>query len=346
MRNTLWMGNILISLLMVGCQERTPKKPVERNFQMGAIYWTPPQAVDSVVRKGVKHILDNSDILTAQIPWEPADTSFINRVKWIADLAHDHGRGLIINLDWLADNRKGIRGAGWCFAEPATQQKFTKTVIDICNQYQPNYLNLGVESNFYALTDSSDFKAFLRVYHSTKQLVNERFPSIKVSVSMQLELLMGNHTSWSKTATMDVFNAFNNDFDIIALSTYPHSNTREFDNFKTLTKLLQQTKKPFGIFETSVPTSLYSEQKQDAYLTELLAYLQQSRQCKVLIWTSIADTQPRAAKQPWIHYLGLYQSDFTPKQAASEWTNWRSRPLRPLNDSLRAADSETATVDR
>lgn len=309
---------------------------------MGAIYWTSQKSPDSVVKQGVKYTLDNSDILTAQIPWTPTDTNFLKRVKWIADLAHDHERSLIVNLDWLADNRKGIRGTGWRFAQPATQQKFIETALSICEQYHPEYLNLGVETNFYALTDSADFKAFLRTYHTTKQLVNKRFPATKVSVSLQLELLMGNHTSWSKKATMEVFNAFNNDFDIVALSTYPHSNTRAFDNFKSLTKLLQQTKKPFGIFETSVPTSLYSEQKQDAYLTELLDYLQQSRQCNLLVWTSIADTQPLSTKLPWIHYLGLYQSTFMPKKAASEWAAWRARPLRLLNDSLRAAGLETA----
>lgn len=346
-RHLLCASSILITLVLEGCQGQPPKaKTEERSFQMGAIYWTPQQAADTVVKKGVKYMLDNSDVLTAQIPWTPTDADFLKRVKWIADLAHDHERSLIVNLDWLADNRKGIRGTGWRFAQPTTQQKFIETALSICEQYHPDYLNLGVETNFYALTDSADFKAFLRTYHTTKQLVNKRFPATKVSVSLQLELLMGNHTGWSETATMEVFNAFNNDFDIVALSTYPHSNTREFDNFKSLTKLLQQTKKPFGIFETSVPTSLYSEQKQDAYLTELLTYLQQSRQCKLLVWTSIADTQPLASKQPWIHYLGLYQSNFTPKKAASAWASWRSRPLRLLNDSLKAAGSETATVVR
>lgn len=336
--------SILTSLMLHGCQERNTKTTTaERGFQMGAIYWTPHQAADTVVKQGVKYTLDNSDVLTAQIPWVPSDTSFLERVKWIADLAHSHKRGLVINLDWLADDRKAVRGAGWRFAQPATQQKFVETALRICEQYHPEYLNLGVETNFYALTDAADFKEFLRIYHSTKHLVNQRFPATKVSVSLQLELLMGNHTNWSKTATMEVFNAFNNDFDIVALSTYPHSNTREFDNFKSLTKLLRQTKKPFGIFETSVPTNLYPEQKQNAYLTALLAYLQQSRQCELLIWTSVADTQPLVAKQPWIHYLGLYQSNFAPKQAVSAWAAWRARPLRLLGDSLRVIGSGTAT---
>ena len=346
-RHLLCAWSILITLVLEGCQGQTSKAQIEgRSFQMGAIYWTPQQAADSVVKQGVKYTLDNSDVLTAQIPWMPTDADFLKRIKWIADLAHDHDRSLIVNLDWLADNRKSIRGAGWSFAQLTTQQKFIGTALEICEQYHPNYLNLGVETNFYALTDSADFKAFLLTYHTTKQLVNKRFPATKVSVSLQLELLMGNHTGWSETATMEVFNAFNNDFDIVALSTYPHSNTREFDNFKSLTKLLQQTRKPFGIFETSVPTSLYSEQKQDAYLTELLTYLQQSRQCKLVVWTSIADTQPLAAKQPWIHYLGLYKFNFTPKKAASAWAAWRLRPLRLLNNSLKAAGSETATVVR
>jgi hypothetical protein len=63
----------------------------------------------------------------------------------------------------------------------------------------------------------------------------------------------------------------------------------------------------------------------------------------LLVWTSVADTEPLAAKQQWIHYLGLYRSNFAPKQAASEWAAWRSLPLRTTNVSPRAAGSETAT---
>ncbi|WP_139921396.1 glycosyl hydrolase 53 family protein [Hymenobacter sp. DG01] len=311
---------------------------------MGTIYWKPQQASDTVIKQGVKHLLDNSEILTAQIQWEPGTKDFLDRVKWIADLAHEHQRSLIVNLDWLADSRQQLRGKGWRFAQPETQQKFMETALSVCERYHPEYLNLGVEANFYALTDSSDFKVFLKTYHATKQRIKQRFPNTKVSISFQLELLMGNHTNWGKVATLEVLKAFGDDFDILALSTYPHSNSRKFGNLSSLSAILNLTNKPVGIFETSVPSSQYPETKQQQYLADLLAYLQRSERCEVLVWTSTIDTQAPAPKQSWIHYLGLFHADFTPKLAVATWSSWLKRPHQ--RQTIKSSGGGTAKVVR
>jgi hypothetical protein len=315
----------LLLVVLTGCPASHPTTTTSRSFSMGAIYWVPPHAPDSLIRQGVAHTLAVSDILTAQIPWQPADTTFVQQVKWMADLARTHRRRLIVNMDWLADSRQGLRGTAWHFAQPATQQLFTHTALQVCQRYHPAYLNLGVETNFYALTDSADFRAFLRVYHATKQLIHQHYPATEVSVSLQVELLMGLHTNWSQKSTLEVLRAFNDDFDLLALSTYPHSNTRAFGNLASLRKILSLSSKPFGIFETSVPTNLFPPAQQQTYLQQLLPYLTDTHRCELLVWTSTSDT-PATTQQPWVGYLGLYQADFAPKPAVDTWTAWYQRP--------------------
>jgi hypothetical protein len=327
-----WLWQVVSGFLLIvltSCPASHPTTTASRSFRMGTIYWVPLQAPDSLIRQGVAHTLAVSDILTAQIPWKPTDTTFVQQVKWMADLAHMHQRRLIVNMDWLADSRQSLRGTGWHFAQPGVQQLFTRTALQVCQRYHPAYLNLGVETNFYALTDPADFRAFLRVYHATKQLINQHYPATKVSVSLQVELLMGLHTSWSQQSSLEVLRAFNDDFDLLALSTYPHSNTRGFGNLTSLRTILSLSGKPFGIFETSVPTNLLTPTQQQTYLQQLLPYLADTHRCMLLVWTSTADT-PATTQQSWVGYLGLYQANFTPKPAAGTWNTWYQRPYLGL----------------
>jgi hypothetical protein len=217
-------------------------KPLEnRTFQMGAMYWKPPQASDTLIKQAVQHMLDNSEILTAQIQWTPFDTNFSGQVKWMADLAHEHKRAFIVSMDWLTDSRSGLRDEGWNFAQATTQQRFLQTAIDVCKKYHPDYLNLGVEVNFYALTNPQDFRAYIQTYNRAKALINERFPEIIVSATLQLELLFGTHADWDQKPSLEVLHAFGDNFDILALSTYPGSNAKEFNNYKALDSIIKLT---------------------------------------------------------------------------------------------------------
>jgi len=293
-----------------------------RNFQMGTIYWPPLNFSDTTIKRGIGFTLESSDILTAQIPWSPLDNQFIKKVEWISSLSQKHNRNLIINIDWMSDDRKGLRDSGWNFRDQITKVLFSKLAIEICSLYHPKYLNLGVEVNFYAFQNAADFKAFVDLYNYTKKLVNDSFPNVKVAVSFQLELLFGLYNNWGKKSSLEVFKAFGNNLDIIAISTYPHSNTDGFSNQENLSEILQLSDKPIGIFETSVPTNINNEKKQKKYLNELLMFLQNTNRCEVVIWTSTADTESHKESNHWPGHLGLLDYNLKPKESWSVWQSW------------------------
>ncbi|WP_207534906.1 glycosyl hydrolase 53 family protein [Desertivirga arenae] len=286
---------------------------------MGTIYWPPRKAEDKVIKKGISYTLENSDILTAQIPWYPGRQEFLKDIGWIATLAKDHHRKLIVNMDWMKDDRKSLRHSPWNFQDSTCKRDFINSALEVCKLYNPQYLNLGVEVNFYALTNPQDFRAFVDLYNVTKKRLSYSYPNTKVSVSFQLELLFGIHRNWGKKASLEVFEAFGDNFDILSISTYPNSSGTEPSNLKNLKILLNRSQKPFGIFETSIPSNLYSEEKQKNYLKTLISFLKESERCQTLIWTSTADTENLDNKALWINYLGLFDQNFRPKKALSEW---------------------------
>lgn len=303
-------------------------KPKSRSFLMGTIFWPPDNFNDSNIKKGIARTLESSDILTAQIPWEPADTQFIEKVQWIASLSREHHRKLIVNIDWLRDDRKGLRGANWNFGQEQVKEAYVRTATEVCRKYRPNYLNLGIEVNFHALGDPAGFRSFVDVYNKTKKIINDSFPEVKVAVTFQLELLFGLHSNWGKQKSLEVLKAFGDNLDIVAISTYPHSNTKEFTNRYYLNEVLKANKKPLGIFETGVPTNLYDEEKQKAYLQELLSYLQDNKRCELLVWSATCDTEVSSGDSKWAHYLGLLNYDLQPKKAWMKWQEWYKLPLK------------------
>ncbi|MDC0303841.1 hypothetical protein OAL15_02395 [Flavobacteriales bacterium] len=293
---------------------------------MGVILWADQSYSDSVIQIGVKQMLNASEVLTAQVHWNPMDSLFIENINWIASLASEHNRDLIINMDWLTDDRKSKRGNGWSFNEEHSRTNFIIDAFTACKKYNPKYINLGVEVNFLALANPNEFKAFLDVYNYTKKLLNDSFPNTQVSASLQLELLYGKLGGWDEKTSVEVLEAFGENYDVLSISTYPHeADTKSSDSL--INDLLTRTIKPIGIFETSFPTDKYSYKEQEEYLVHVLSKLNESKRCKLLIWTSIHDTETVLKDNHWSGHLGLFSSKFKPKNSWETWNEWLQHPI-------------------
>jgi hypothetical protein len=320
MRYNVFTIILLFIGFVVSCSFRGPER---RNFNMGVMLWVPENYRDDMVKKEVDYVLNGSDVMTVQLPWSPYSRNLLKQAKWISSLAKDHNKKLIINLDWMERSRNSLLGEGWSFREPNVKTRFLADALEICKLYNPDYLNLGVEVNFYGLIDQKGFKDFVQTYNATKLRINQRYTKTKVSVTFQVELLLGRMRDWEKNASLEIIDAFGGNLDILALSTYPHEDENGKLDIQLLSSFLKSYDKNFGIFEVSVPTNSHNEIAQSNYLRELLIYLNSNKNCELIVWTAIIDTVPSGTiNSSWSNYLGLINYDLSPKTSWDIWMKW------------------------
>lgn len=306
-------------MLFSSCLSSTEKR--NRDFDMGLIYWPIENASDLVIQKGIHVTIDNSDILTAQIPWDPYTNDLAQDLRWISSLSETTNRKLIINIDWLDNKRSSLRGDEfWSFQDAFVKEKFIRSVITACELYQPDYINLAVEVNYLALLNPNEFRYFLDVYNYSKSLIDSLSPKTKVGVTFQLQLLAGAHGEWSRNESLSVINAFGDNIDYIGISTYPSVNFDKEINILQLAKIEEYSLKNIAIFETSVPTIKYSQTVQHDYLKSLLTYISDNPRYELLIWSSTLDVCND--DNNWEYNLGLLNCDYTPKKSYYLWKEW------------------------
>lgn len=317
------MNKLLLSCItslvfaLVSCSQ----EPSVKQLNMGMIYWPYENCNDQCIKEGVKLTIENSNILTAQIPWELNRKSFVDDVKWISHIARETQRQLIINVDWLNDTRSGLRGSEWSFLNINVREKFIENILTVVRKHKPAYINLAVEVNYFALIDSSEFKAFVEIYNELVPKIKDCSKNTKIGVTFQLQLLVGSHTKWHSDNTLGIINVFGDNLDYIGISSYPHLSSNSKDFITELQKVELQTSKNISIFETSFPKlKKDSKSNQSSYLANLLDYLSSNERYDLLIWTSTADICYESDN--WKYKLGLYNCDLTPRKATFIWNDY------------------------
>jgi len=310
---------IYFSMILINSCDFKSEKLI-RNFEMGLIYWPSKNSTDYDIKKGINLTVENSDILTAQIAWEPNTNNLVNDVEWISKLAKSTNRKLIINVDWLNNNRNSLRGnQNWSFKDPIVKEKFIRSIITVCQNHQPEYINLAVEINYLAMVNPNEFKYFLDIYNYTKSLIEVLSPKTKIGVTFQLQLLLGTHENWSNKESLTIIKAFGDNFDYIGISTYPTLNINSDLSISQLNIIETISTKKIAIFETSIPTIKHSQSIQYNYLKSLFTYIAGNPKYELLIWTSTIDI---CNKNKWEYNLGLLNCDYTPKKSFYLWEKW------------------------
>lgn len=316
MNNYLYL---FAAILLTSCISAPDKR--NRDFDMGMIYWPIENASDSAIQKEIGLTIENSDILTAQIAWNPHTTDLVQELKWVSSLSERTNRKLVINIDWMSKKRNSLRGDQfWTFQDEFVKEKFIKSVVTACNIYQPEYINLAVEINYLALLNPEEFRSFINVYNYSKLLIDSLSLNTKVGVTFQLQLLAGTHSEWLKNPNLSSINAFGDNIDYIGISTYPSINHDKKINILQLDIIEKFCTKNIAIFETSVPTIKYSQSTQYSYLKSLLKHISQNPRYELLIWTSTIDVCNGENK--WEYSLGLINCDHSPKESYHLWKEW------------------------
>jgi hypothetical protein len=285
----------------------------------GSLLWINEQHEDTAIKNAVQHTVENSSIIIAQLHWTPHDSSFFENAAWYFSLAKDHGKSFMIAIDWQKVDRTGTNG-GWSFEDEATAKLFKKDMIRLLNAYNPDYVNLGVEVNYYALTSSDGFRAFAYVFRELKGELKKLKPNVKVGLSYQLELLYGHHNGWNETNSISTLDNLLGDIDYLGISTYPNmvSERKQSDILFSTTYLDSLTTKyslPIGISETAVSSKLFNEEQRKAYVKTIFQKASDLN-LKFVIWGSMIDGNRDSL---WSDKIGLLNKDGKTKNEFSLW---------------------------
>ena len=285
----------------------------------GSLLWINEQHEDTAIKNAVQHTLENSSIIVAQVNWRPHDSSFFDNAAWYFSLAKDHGKRFMIAIDWQKVDRSGTNG-GWSFKDEKISYLFRKDMIRLLNAYNPDYFNLGVEVNYYALTSSEGFRAFASVFREIKSILKQLKPDVKVGLSYQLELLYGHHKGWNEIKTLATLDNLLGDIDYLGISTYPNMviEQKQSDILFSTTYLDSLTTKyslPIGISETAVSSKFCNEEQRKTYVKTIF---QKARalNLKFVIWGSMIDG---TADNLWSDKIGLLSKDGKTKNEFSLW---------------------------
>lgn len=312
----------LISIFIFSCTGEKTKAnsgiPAPNKPDIGSLLWVNEFHSDSAVKEAVKHTLDNSMFIVAQLSWSPFDTSFFDNARWYHQLASEHNKNFMINLDWQNFSRSGVNGS-WSFDEDTIQELFKADAMQLAKTYNPDVFLLGVEVNYYALTDSSGYKGFINSYNSVKTLLNKEYPAMDIGLSFQLELLYGIHTAWESKKTLDPLDAVVKNLDFIGVSTYPDQHHSSLQNVNAsicyLDSLKSRYEVPLAISETGISRIKFDQGQRKKYITSIFDKADQIG-AQFLIWGSMID---HPLLESWQNQIGLLEGNGFPKKEFGVW---------------------------
>lgn len=311
----------VITFSSFSCNYKTDKWYFE---EVGTLLWVNETMPDSVIKTAVKETLENSTLVVSQISWSPTDRSFMNNVEWYHRLAVESGKTFMMNIDWLENDRYGTIG-NWSFEDDNIKKQFSQDIMELVDIYKPDYLSLGVEVNYYALTSPTGYKEYIELFNNLKSTLKKSHPKTRIGLTFQLELLYGLHIDWHNTRALEPLNAVVENLDYIGISTYPDVllpvENKPFYSAGYLDSLKITYSKPIGISETAISSLNFDSDDRFKY-TEYIYYKFKSLDLKFIIWGSILD-DPKGLN--WKDYLGLICSDGSRKPEFTLWKDYNSK---------------------
>lgn len=321
---TCFIALIIVLRLFSSCNTNTEQIFFE---EAGTLLWVDSTLDDVAIKEAVRQTIENSSIIVAQVSWSPGNEDFFKNIEWYSKLASDHGKSFMINIDWQENNRSGMRD-GETFENDQVRKQFNNDILNLTSKYNPDYLTLGVEVNYYALTSPEGYEQYVKLFNEIKNSVKSTHPNIKIGLSFQLELLYGIHTEWKEENTLQALDAIVENLDYIGISTYPNfsrsSNDNSFYSLNYIDSISSSYNLPTGILETGISKSDYKEQERKKFI-QLVFQKYEEANLKFLIWGSMIDG---AEKSNWENEIGLLNSDGSTK---SEFQIWKKN----INDILK-----------
>lgn len=323
---------------------------------------SPPEVSLDSVFKLYKDMGAHGDFVLIQqnTAWEDFTTGIDGKSQTRTDiinqaiLASQNNLETIFVIDALNGlNRREFSGlpAGWDanFANPNVRTAYKNFALWVLRTFHPRYLGLASEINTYMDAHPEDAQNFISLYNEMYTLLKAEAPGTQIFVSFQWDDLNnmfpqpeeGNRQKLNPN--WEQVEAFEPNLDVWAISTYPYF---IFNNGTQIpadyyTPLLTRTDKPVAIAESGFSSRAVGEIQvtsadQVAYLNAIHAQLGP----RLAFWVntllddfnidSYAEQMKKDGRDPQdalslgaFAYLGLRNSDGTPKPALEIWDGFR-----------------------
>ncbi|MEO7175826.1 MAG: hypothetical protein ABI002_08550 [Saprospiraceae bacterium] len=292
--------------------------------EVGTLLWVTETLTDTAIKLAVTKTLETSTIIIAQVSWSPNDRNFFDNAEWYHSLATDHGKSFMLNVDWLENDRSTTRG-GWSFQNEQIRQTFYTDIHKLVEKYHPDYLTLGIEVNYYALTNADGYREFVKCFNQIKASLKKQNPKLKIGLSFQLQLLYGIHSDWAQNRSLPALDAVVENLDYIGVSLYQDVQISKIPSLlyslNYLDSLATNYRKPIGITETGISSKTFNDKQRADYINAIYQKFT-DLDLKFLIWGSIIDNPKN---ENWQNEIGLLYSNGTEKP---EFKIWQTRNLK------------------
>jgi hypothetical protein len=323
---------------------------------------SPPEATLESILQLFKDMGEHGDFVLIQqnTAWEDfvggtdgesqTRTDLINQVK----LSQQNNLETIFVIDALNGlNRREFIGlpAGWeaNFANPDVRSAYRNYALWVVRTFHPRYLGLASEINTYMDAHPDDAGNFISLYNEIYALVKAESPETQIFISFQWDDLNNMFPQPEEgdrqrlQPNWEQIEAFEPNLDLWVISTYPYFIFPSGADIPPdyYTPLLSKTSKPLAIAEggfSSQPVGFVQATPEDqvAYLNAVHTQLGP----RLAFWVntllddfnidSYAEQMKKDGRDPQdaislgaFAYIGLRNSDGSPKPALEVWDGFR-----------------------
>jgi hypothetical protein len=323
---------------------------------------SPPEASTESVLGHFQALGDHADFILIQpnIPWEDFMDGVEGDSKSREDLSNQvilaqmNGLECVFVVDPLNGlNRTAFFGLpeGWepSFGDPNVRQAFTNFTLWIVRELEPRYLGLASEINTYMDAHPADVGNYLSLYAQVYNLVKAEAPETQIFVTFQWDDLNNMFPTAAEgreryQTNWDQIEAFEPRLDLWVISSYPYFVFHSGEGIPTdyYTPLLDHTAKPLAVAEggwsTKTVGPISGDPKgQTAYLEAIHDQLGDRLKFWVYIILNDLDmesigemmaaqgrSQADVSTLSMFAFVGLRESDGTPKPALALWDLYRN----------------------
>lgn len=263
-------------------------------------------------------------------------------VRWAgdwADLADPEGAATIVAT--LADryDYRPVIATGVFSADrkelfrpldEATQEKFVRTVVEFVAEFEPPYLELGVEVNSHWEADPESFETYVELFQRVADEIAARSLDTQLLVVFQLERLKGlqgglfggeNDPSLAQWDLLDRFPAA----DLIGFTTYPGLIYRNPADVPAdyYSALADRIDRPLAITETAwsagtVAAGWESDEREQAAFVDRLFALTDDVELAFALWAFVYE---QGAGPASFREMGLRRADGSGRPAWDAWVD-------------------------
>jgi hypothetical protein len=216
-----------------------------------------------------------------------------------------------------------LRKPGVSFDDPEVRRAFVAAAEELA-KFEPPYLCLGTEINFFALNGAKAYVGFAAAYKEAYRAVKKISPSTKVYVSFQYEFLrLLDHKEPDKLDEhRKLIDVFRPELDLVAITTYPVDAYDEPgkmpSNYYAHVRRYLQKDDAVMVMEVGWPSAGQGSTEQQRAFVKRLPELLAEVKPVLTAWSMLHDVKQGVFGAD-LATTGLYTGEGEAKPAAVEW---------------------------